>query len=151
MPADVWTPAHARAWLDDLQRRGMLLGLDRVEALADHLGNPERAFPSVLIAGTNGKGTVAALLDAVLVRAGLRVGRYTSPHLIDWPERITVSGRPIAWPDLAVALQAVSLQTERVKLKAFFWLSRKIHIQMPALQKGSLAPRQHTHIVKMTG
>lgn len=143
MPVDVWTPAHARAWLDDLQHRGMLLGLDRVEALADHLGNPERAFPSVLIAGTNGKGTVAALLDAVLVRTGLRVGRYTSPHLVDWPERIAVSGRPITWPDLAVALQAVSIQAERVKATPFevvtmaaFWHFRASDVERGIIEVG---------------
>jgi dihydrofolate synthase/folylpolyglutamate synthase len=143
MPVDIWTPAHARAWLEDLQRRGMLLGLDRVEVLAERLDHPERAFPSILIAGTNGKGTVAALLDAVLVCAGLRVGRYTSPHLLDWPERITVSGRPIAWPDLAVALQAVSLQAERVKATPFeavtmaaFWHFRNSNVERGIIEVG---------------
>jgi dihydrofolate synthase/folylpolyglutamate synthase len=143
MPVDVWTPAHARAWLDDLQRRGMLLGLDRVEDLAGRLGNPERSFPSILIAGTNGKGTVAALLDAVLVSAGLAAGRYTSPHLVDWPERITISGRPISWPDLAVALQAVSLQAERVKATPFeaitmaaFWHFRASGVERGVIEVG---------------
>ena len=76
-----WTPTEARAWLTDLQRRGMLLGLDRVERVAASLGHPERVAPAVLIAGTNGKGSVAALLDAILCAAGLRTGRYTSDEV----------------------------------------------------------------------
>ncbi|MEO8500168.1 MAG: bifunctional folylpolyglutamate synthase/dihydrofolate synthase, partial [Vicinamibacteria bacterium] len=60
------------------------------------LKHPERAFKSVLIAGTNGKGSVSAYLDTALRGAGLRVGRYTSPHLIDIRERITVGSRNIS-------------------------------------------------------
>jgi dihydrofolate synthase/folylpolyglutamate synthase len=67
-----------------------------MRALVRGLGHPERSFKSVLIAGTNGKGSVSAYLDAALRAASLRVGRYTSPHLIDIRERITVSGRDIS-------------------------------------------------------
>jgi len=63
--------------------------------LVEALGHPERSFRSVLIAGTNGKGSVSAYLDAALRASGLTVGCYTSPHLIDIRERITVSGRLI--------------------------------------------------------
>jgi dihydrofolate synthase/folylpolyglutamate synthase len=67
-----------------------------MRALVRELGHPERSFKSVLIAGTNGKGSVSAYLDAALRAAALNVGRYTSPHLIDIRERITVSGRNIS-------------------------------------------------------
>jgi dihydrofolate synthase/folylpolyglutamate synthase len=70
-----------------------------MRALVRGLGHPERAFKSVLIAGTNGKGSVSAYLDAALRSASLHVGRYTSPHLIDIRERITVSGRNISNED----------------------------------------------------
>jgi dihydrofolate synthase/folylpolyglutamate synthase len=66
-----------------------------MRALVRELGHPERAFKSILIAGTNGKGSVSAYLDEALRSASLKVGRYTSPHLIDIRERMTVSGRNI--------------------------------------------------------
>lgn len=74
---------------------GTKLGLERTRELLNFLGNPERRFPSIHIAGTNGKGSVVASCDAILRAKGLRVGRYTSPHLIDFRERVLVSGIPI--------------------------------------------------------
>jgi dihydrofolate synthase/folylpolyglutamate synthase len=71
-------------------------GLETTRALLAHLDHPEAAAPSLLVAGTNGKGSVVAYLDAALRGAGLRVGRYTSPHLVSVRERIVVAGRPIA-------------------------------------------------------
>ncbi|HET7586170.1 MAG TPA: folylpolyglutamate synthase/dihydrofolate synthase family protein [Gemmatimonadaceae bacterium] len=71
------------------------LGLERTTALLDQLGNPHRAFPSFHVAGTNGKGSVVATLAALLESEGLRVGRYTSPHLVDFRERIVVDGQQI--------------------------------------------------------
>lgn len=70
-------------------------GLDNTIALMAHLGNPHELFPSVHIAGTNGKGSTSHLIAASLQAAGLRVGLYTSPHLVDFRERIRVSGEMI--------------------------------------------------------
>jgi dihydrofolate synthase / folylpolyglutamate synthase len=70
------------------------LGLDRVRAALRRLGHPERAFRVCTIAGTNGKGTAAALTAWWLARAGVRTGLYTSPHLLDFTERFRVDGRP---------------------------------------------------------
>jgi len=114
-----WDPERARTWLESIAWRGIYLGLERVEALAARLGNPERAFPAVLISGTNGKGSVAAILESILRAAGVRTGRYTSPHLCDWTERITVAGEPVAWTDLARALQAVALAAEELEATPF--------------------------------
>jgi dihydrofolate synthase/folylpolyglutamate synthase len=72
------------------------LGLERMEALMEALGRPERRYPVFHVAGTNGKGSTVATLDALLRGAGLRVGRYTSPHLVDFSERIAVDGAPMA-------------------------------------------------------
>lgn len=72
------------------------LGLERVEALLRTLGNPHRALRTLHVAGTNGKGSVCATLDAVLQTRGLRVARYTSPHLVDFPERFLVNHAPVA-------------------------------------------------------
>jgi dihydrofolate synthase/folylpolyglutamate synthase len=71
------------------------LGLERTEALLGALGNPHDALSCFHIAGTNGKGSVAAILERLLQRMGFRVGKYTSPHLVDFTERIVVDGRPI--------------------------------------------------------
>lgn len=71
-------------------------GLERTRALLARIGNPHEQFKSFHVAGTNGKGSVVATLDALLRAKGLRVGRYTSPHLIDFRERIVVDDVPIS-------------------------------------------------------
>ena len=84
--------------LDELyrfERSGMRPGLVGVERLLELGGRPDRAFPAVLVAGTNGKGSTAAHLDSILRAAGMRVGLFTSPHLIRFHERIRVDGREI--------------------------------------------------------
>ncbi|MBI4460893.1 MAG: bifunctional folylpolyglutamate synthase/dihydrofolate synthase [Acidobacteria bacterium] len=77
------------------------LGLENISVLLDDLGRPQDCFPSVLVAGTNGKGSVAAMLEAVLRSAGLRSGLYTSPHLVEIAERIQLAGQPIPPTDFA--------------------------------------------------
>ena len=76
-------------------RAGIDLRLDRVRRAVAALGHPERAAPALHVAGTNGKGSTAAMLAAILAAAGRRVGLYTSPHLVSFRERIVVDGRPI--------------------------------------------------------
>lgn len=71
-------------------------GLDRVRGLLAQLGDPHLAVPVFHVAGTNGKGSTVATLEALLRARGLRVARFTSPHLVDFRERIVVDGRPIA-------------------------------------------------------
>ena len=83
-------------YLFGLQRFGIKLGLSNITALLGHLGNPHQGLPAVHIAGSNGKGSTAAFLTSILRQAGYRVGLYTSPHLIDFTERIQVNGAPIA-------------------------------------------------------
>ena len=79
-----------------LERRRDKLGLEGTSVLMTALGEPQRRFRSVHVAGTNGKGSVCARIERVLREAGLRTGLYTSPHLVDFRERIRVSGR---WAD----------------------------------------------------
>jgi dihydrofolate synthase/folylpolyglutamate synthase len=88
-------------YLAQFQWHGIRPGLERITSLTRRLGDPQRRFPSVHIAGTNGKGSVATMTATVLREAGLRVGLYTSPHLIDFSERIRVDGTPISADDLA--------------------------------------------------
>ncbi len=75
--------------------RGQRQGLDAMRVACQHMGHPETAFPSVHVAGTNGKGTVAAFLSSMHLAAGKNVGLYTSPHLVRFAERIRINGQPI--------------------------------------------------------
>jgi dihydrofolate synthase/folylpolyglutamate synthase len=85
------------AWLYRLEAaQGIDLKLERVRHAAAALGNPERAAPTFHVAGTNGKGSTAAMLAAMLAAGGRRVGLYTSPHLVSFRERIVVAGVPIS-------------------------------------------------------
>src|SRR6059058_5641152 len=74
----------------------MRQGLERIEGLLDALGRPEQRYRLIQVGGTNGKGSVSAMLAAILKSAGHRVGLYTSPHLVSFRERIRVDGQPIA-------------------------------------------------------
>lgn len=87
---------HGGKYLDKLGRLGTKPGLERIAELLRRLGDPQRRFRSVHIAGSNGKGSTAAYLAAALQYAGLRVGLFTSPHLERYNERIRVDGEPIS-------------------------------------------------------
>lgn len=98
-------------YLYGLQKHGIKLGLENTRRLMTALEDPHRRFRSVHIAGTNGKGSTAAMIAAVLTAAGYRTGLYTSPHLIDFTERMRVNGEPIT-PQQAARL------TERTRTAA---------------------------------
>ena len=123
------------AWLERRQRFGVHPGLARTRALFAALGDPQDAFEVALVAGTNGKGSTAALLDAMLRAGGRRperaperapeggpargpegdpVGRFVSPHLMRFGERFTVDGRALADATLAEALREVRPHAERL-------------------------------------
>lgn len=102
---------HVRDWLFSLEVIGIKLGLSQIRRLLEALGHPERAYPSITIAGTNGKGSVTAMVERGLRASGRRTGRYTSPHLIRIEERIAINAGAIA-PDvfdrLAAEVQAAA-------------------------------------------
>jgi len=87
-------------YLYNLRRQGIKLGLSNTKALMSLLGNPHRFFNSIHIAGTNGKGSTASMITSILLRSGLRVGTYTSPHLVSFTERIRVNGQMINEDDV---------------------------------------------------
>ena len=78
-----------------LEAFGVKLGLDNISRLCSALGHPERTFVSIHVAGTNGKGSVTAMVHAALVAAGVRAARYTSPHLVDLAERFVLGSEPV--------------------------------------------------------
>jgi dihydrofolate synthase/folylpolyglutamate synthase len=90
--------------LQPFQRFGVNLGLDRIKHLLQLLGNPQDSVPIIHVTGTNGKGSVCAYLSSILTTAGYKVGRYISPHLIDWTERISIDGQNIATATLEALL-----------------------------------------------
>src|SRR5258708_89350 len=83
------------SWLYGTQTRGIKLGLAGIQALADVLGNPQQSLRFVHVAGTNGKGSVCAMLESICRAAGLKTGLFTSPHLVRYNERIQVNRRSI--------------------------------------------------------
>ncbi|MEL6438833.1 MAG: folylpolyglutamate synthase/dihydrofolate synthase family protein [Cyanobacteria bacterium J06621_8] len=93
--------------LSPYQRFGVNLGLSRIKKLLADLGNPQHQVPIIHVAGSNGKGSVCAYLSSILLEAGYRVGRYTSPHLVDWTERIQLNGQAIADSELLEILHDV--------------------------------------------
>ncbi|MEG4499500.1 folylpolyglutamate synthase/dihydrofolate synthase family protein [Microcoleus sp. F10-C6] len=103
---------NAESILQSYQHFGVHLGLERIHQLLQKLDNPHKQVPIIHVAGTNGKGSVCAYLSSVLTEAGYRVGRYTSPHLIDWTERICINQKPISPIALQQCLERVVAATE---------------------------------------
>lgn len=95
------------ALLVPFQRFGVHLGLERINRLLKALGNPHHQVKIIHVTGTNGKGSVCAYLSSILTEAGYKVGRYISPHLIDWTERICLNETPIDTETLVEILQTI--------------------------------------------
>jgi dihydrofolate synthase / folylpolyglutamate synthase len=113
------TPEGALDWLESLKPLHIELGLERIERLLERLGRPERSYPCLHVAGTNGKGSTCAMAAAGLRAAGLRVGLYTSPHLIRFEERIAIDGAPIGGDELARCADAVREAASGIPLTYF--------------------------------
>ena len=101
------TPKEALQYIDSLDKFGIRLGLERIRACLDSLGNPQDRYPTLHVAGTNGKGSTCALAAAVLRAAGNRVGLYTSPPLERFGERIRIDAEELAETDLPELLESV--------------------------------------------
>jgi len=95
-------------------RFGISLGLERVERLLDALGRPQRNLRGALVGGTNGKGSVVAMVGSVLQAAGQRVGTMPKPHLVSYRERIAVNGEPVSRERFATAISDVLPAVDRV-------------------------------------
>ena len=106
--------APATAFLFSLERFGMKFGLANMARLCEALDHPERAFSSIHVAGTNGKGSVTAMVDAALRAAGRRSARYTSPHLERLEERFAIDGQDVSSERLETAARRVVTAIERL-------------------------------------
>jgi dihydrofolate synthase/folylpolyglutamate synthase len=101
------------------EHAGMRPGLERIEGLLDALGRPEQRYRLVQVGGTNGKGSVSAMLAAILRSAGHRVGLYTSPHLVSFRERIRVDGEPIPEDGVVDGVEALGTLVARFDATMF--------------------------------
>ncbi|MDH3485871.1 MAG: bifunctional folylpolyglutamate synthase/dihydrofolate synthase, partial [Myxococcales bacterium] len=110
---------EALSWLYGLESRGIKLGLDRMAKAAKIRGNPERGLCHVHVAGSNGKGSVTTMIEAVLRAAGYRTGQFTSPHLQRFVERVRIDGRPIREREAAERLEDLRADS-RLPTLSFF-------------------------------
>jgi dihydrofolate synthase / folylpolyglutamate synthase len=110
-----WTADDAERYLHSLELFGMRFGLERMQRLMTVLDAPHERFRSVHVVGTNGKSSTARMIAAILVRHGLRVGAYLSPHLVSYAERIEIDGKTLAPERFALALQRTAQAAELVE------------------------------------
>jgi dihydrofolate synthase/folylpolyglutamate synthase len=110
-----WRAATPREYLASLEHFGIKLGLETTRLVCAALGDPQERYPTILIGGTNGKGSVAAFSDEALRSAAYRVGRYTSPHLLRLEERFHVNGAPVESTRLDSALDEVRSAVGRLQ------------------------------------
>jgi dihydrofolate synthase/folylpolyglutamate synthase len=106
-----------------LRRFGIILGLETIKSILNDLGNPQNRFHSIHVAGTNGKGSVAAALSSILQESGYRVGLYTSPHLVRFNERICINNRQISDDAVVKSYRAVQKAHHGKRQPTFFELT----------------------------
>ena len=151
------------SYLFSLERFGIKFGLENISTLVARLGHPERAFRSVHVAGTNGKGSVVAMVDAALRAAGHRSARYTSPHLVDLTERFSIDGRPVDRGQLAAVVSEIRDTIERLRAEgalevqptffevttaAAFELFRRAAVDVAVLEVGLGGRLDATNVVR---
>jgi len=135
-----------------LALHGRKLGLERVQAACDKLGNPERSFQAVHVAGTNGKGTVTAFVGSMARAAGQNVGVYTSPHLCRFAERINIGGAPIEDDKLVQYLnQAMDIGPDltffEVATVAAFLAFRDARVELGVIEVGLGGRMDATNVI----
>jgi dihydrofolate synthase / folylpolyglutamate synthase len=135
-----------------LALHGRQLGLERVQSVCNKLGNPERAFETVHVAGTNGKGTVTAFVGSMARAAGKNVGVYTSPHLCRFAERINIGGAPLEDEKLVYYLNHVmdvgpELTFFEVATVAAFMAFRDAQVELAVLEVGLGGRLDATNVV----
>jgi dihydrofolate synthase / folylpolyglutamate synthase len=128
----------------------------RVRDVLWALGRPQHGYPAIHVTGTNGKGSTATMASAVLAALGLRVGTYTSPHLIDARERVTINGRPWTPADLALAGQHVRTASldlglhlswfEELTGAALWWFAEQ-RVDVAVVEVGRLGRNDATNVL----
>ncbi|MBI3018252.1 MAG: bifunctional folylpolyglutamate synthase/dihydrofolate synthase [Deltaproteobacteria bacterium] len=112
---------HALTYLLALEKKGIFLSVETTQKALKLLGNPQKKFPSVLVAGTNGKGSTVAMLSSILRQADYQVGTYISPHLLDVRERIQFNGKMIGKQELVSLVNELDQFLKKTKISLSFF------------------------------
>ena len=100
---------------------GIKLGLDNIQKICDELGNPEKKYKIIHITGTNGKGSTSTIIETVLLEAGYSVGKYTSPHILKFNERIRANGKDISDEEIALTYEKVKSAIKNIGITPTFF------------------------------
>lgn len=146
---------HSIELLYSLEKYGLKFGLEGISKLLDPLGNPHFRFPSIHIAGTNGKGSTASMIAAIFTAAGYRTGLYTSPHLVSLRERIRIDGKPIPERDVAEVTSRLERSIrgqqptffEATTALGFAWLAEK-GVDIAIIETGLGGRLDSTNVVR---
>lgn len=133
------TYAEAVEYLYSLQKYGIKFGLSKTSNLLKAFGNPHRGRAYVHVGGTNGKGSVAAMVESMLMRAGLKVGFYSSPHLVRFTERFRLGGREISPEEVADLVREVREAVDPAEQPTFFEFTTAMALIHFAREKADLA------------
>lgn len=152
---EIKTYKDTEIYLFHRRAKGMKFSLEPIRVFMERLHHPEQAFPSVHIAGTNGKGSTAAILESILRAAGYQTGMYTSPHLIDMRERILVRGKPLSKKAIIESIQFLMPHVEATNASffeiltalAFLYFAEK-NIDIAILETGLGGRLDATNIVR---
>jgi dihydrofolate synthase/folylpolyglutamate synthase len=145
-----------REYLSSLEQFGIKLGLDQIRGLVAGLGHPDHAFRSIVVAGTNGKGSVTAMIERALRASGLRTGRYISPHLVRLEERFVVNGEEVAPPEVDDTIDAMRVAAARLPAPPSFFeattavaleLFRRARVDIAVLEVGLGGRLDATNVV----
>ena len=141
--------AQALQYLEDLNVFGSQLGLTRIQQLMELLGRPQVQYRTIHVTGTNGKGSVTAMLAGILTQSGIRTGMYVSPHLVSYTERMQIDGQTIAEQDFADSIAAVKAAAEQmvaggaeqptqfeILTAAAFWYFRQQNVEYAVIEVG---------------
>jgi dihydrofolate synthase/folylpolyglutamate synthase len=145
-----------RDYLSSLEQFGIKLGLDQIRVLVEHLDRPDQSFNSIIVAGTNGKGSVTAMIERALRAAGLRTGRYISPHLVRLEERFVVDGVEAASDEVDGAIERVRAAAAHLPAPPSYFeattavaleIFRRRHIDIAVLEVGLGGRLDATNVV----
>jgi dihydrofolate synthase / folylpolyglutamate synthase len=145
------------AWLDSLQGSGIRPGLDRMRTVLRQLGRPQHAYRSIIVAGTNGKGSTSATLASILTASGYNTGLYTSPHLVELRERWMINGRMIDPALLERAIELLRRASETIGITPTYFEAltliafiafRQAHCEVAVLEVGMGGRLDATNVVR---
>jgi dihydrofolate synthase/folylpolyglutamate synthase len=141
-------------YLFRLHRVGIKLGLDNIRTLLEAVNSPQERWPAIHLAGTNGKGSTAAMLESILIEAGYKVGLYTSPHLIDFTERIRINRQVIPKEDVVAFTERLIPWIEKIQPSFFevttalaFWYFAQQKVDIAVVETGMGGRLDSTNVV----